>query len=223
MEISHIIRLLQQQVKALDPAFTSSLKGNPNPYRVMISVLLSSRTKDEVTDTAVKRLFTLASTPKEMARLNNRKIAKAIYPVGFYNVKAKAIKQTSKSLISDFNSKVPDNIDDLLKLKGIGRKSANLIVAVAFKKKAVCVDTHVHRIFNRLGFVKTKTPYHTELALRKKLPKRFWLSFNHLFVKFGQLICKPVRPLCERCSVFGMCKRINAAKNRKQKTDDRKI
>jgi endonuclease-3 len=158
---------------------------------------------------AAERLFELASTPEEMLEVPLDKISKTIYPVGFYRVKARNIHHTCRELIKRFASKVPNDIDDLLSIKGVGRKTANLVVSLAYGKDAICVDTHVHRISNRLDYVKTKTPDETEFALRDKLPRRHWIIYNTILVAFGQQTCKPVSPLCSQCPVNKYCDRID--------------
>lgn len=177
------------------------------PFFVLISCLLSLRTRDEVTLPASERLFRLADNPKSMLSLSTKTIEKTIYPVGFYKTKARTIKNICKDLLEKFNGQVPGDIDTLLTLKGVGRKTANLVVTESFHKPGICVDTHVHRISNRLGYVKTKTPEETEWALRKKLPKKYWMDFNYYLVTWGQNICKPISPLCSRCKVYPFCNR----------------
>ena len=177
-----------------------------NPYLVLIFCILSLRTKDEVTFGASMRLKKLAMTPQEMIKLNISEIEKAIYPVGFYKNKAKQIFELSEKIIKEYSGNVPNDIDELCKFKGVGRKTANLTLAKGFGIPAICVDTHVHRICNRLGYVKTNTPDETELVLRKKLPKELWLDFNTQLVTFGQNICKPVKPNCEICPIIKYCK-----------------
>ncbi len=185
-----------------------------DPFVIFISTLLSLRTKDETTAVATERLFQLAATPAAMLQIPAAKIAKTIYPVGFYRMKAQTIQHACRELISRFNSKVPDSIDDLLTIKGVGRKTANLVVALAYGKNAICVDTHVHRISNRLGYVKTRTPDETEFALRKKLPRRHWIIYNTIMVAFGRKTCKPVSPICSRCPVSKYCDRIGVVVSR---------
>ena len=176
-----------------------------NPYLVLIFCILSLRTKDEVTYGASQRLKKLATTPQEMIKKNVSDIEKAIYPVGFYKNKAKQILELSERIVNEYKGQVPNDIDELCKFKGVGRKTANLTLAKGFNIPAICVDTHVHRICNRLGYVKTSAPDETELELRKKLPKELWLDFNTWLVTFGQNICKPINPLCKSCPVSGYC------------------
>ena len=214
-DINTIIRILKKELDVGTMPIVSHLAENQrDPFVILISTLLSLRTKDEVTAVATDRLFELASTPEEMLKVSLDKIAKTIYPVGFYRVKAKNIHHTCRELINRFNSKVPDNLDDLLSIKGVGRKTANLVVSLAYGKDAICVDTHVHRISNRLGYVKTKTPDETEFALRKKLPRRHWIIYNTVMVAFGRKTCKPVSPLCSLCPINKYCDRVGVMLSR---------
>jgi endonuclease III len=185
-----------------------------DPFRVLIACLLSLRTKDETTGPAAARLFALADTPEAMRRLSPRAIERAIYPVGFYRTKARVLRDVSRDLIERFGGSVPDDIDALLTLKGVGRKTANLVVTVGFGKPGICVDTHVHRISNRLGFVRTRTPEQTEMALRAKLPGRYWIELNDLLVTHGQNVCRPLSPLCSRCPVRASCHRVGVVTSR---------
>ncbi len=196
------------------PVVTLLAQQTKDPYKVLISTIISLRTKDETTAEASKRLFEKASTPEEMIKLSEEEIAKLIYPAGFYKNKAKQIKEISRKIVEEYGGKVPDSIDELLKFKGVGRKTANLVVSEGFGKPAICVDTHVHRICNRMGFVKTKTPEETEMELRKKLPKEYWSKVNKLLVAFGQTICKPISPLCSKCPVSQYCEKVGVEKHR---------
>ncbi len=214
-DINTIIKILKKELAVGTMPIVSQLAENQrDPFVILISTLLSLRTKDEVTAVATDRLFSLASTPEEMLNVPLDKIARTIYPVGFYRVKAKNIHHACRELINRFNSKVPDNLDDLLSIKGVGRKTANLVVSLAYGKDAICVDTHVHRISNRLGYVKTKTPDETEFALRKKLPRRHWIIYNTIMVAFGRKTCKPVSPLCSQCPVNKYCHRVGVTLSR---------
>jgi endonuclease III len=184
------------------------------PFTVLISCILSLRTQDKTTDAASERLFALAQTPEIMVRLPEPVIRKAIYPVGFYRVKAKGIKLLCRRLLANYNGNVPDHVEGLVKLPGVGRKTANLVVTLGFNKPGICVDTHVHRITNRWGYVRTKSPDDTEQALRRKLPKQYWIRFNELLVSYGQNICTPISPWCSRCRLFDMCRRIGVTARR---------
>jgi len=214
-DISKVIRRLEKEVAKWELPIVSSLaEEHSGPFPILISTILSLRTKDEVTAIAAERLLALARTPEEMLKLSEGKIIKAIYPVGFYRNKAKTILHISRELIDRFHSRVPDTIEQLLTLKGVGRKTANLVVALGYNKEGLCVDTHVHRISNRLGYVKTKTPDETEFALRKKLPSVYWLRYNTLMVAFGRHVCVPISPFCSRCPVFAYCNRVNVVRSR---------
>jgi len=177
------------------------------PFTVLISCILSLRTQDKTTHEASDRLFRLAKTPRKMVKLSTAAIQKAIYPVGFYKTKAENIKKICEILLSKSNGKVPDDLDALLELPGVGRKTANLVVTLGYGTPGICVDTHVHRIANRWGYVQTKTPEQTEMALRKKLPPEYWIIINDLLVSYGQNLCKPISPLCSTCRIRSYCDR----------------
>jgi endonuclease-3 len=207
--------LLKGQVKSLHVPWLDTLASRERePFKVLISCILSLRTQDRTTEEASQRLFSRASTPEDIARLSVKTIEKAIYPVGFYRVKAGRIKEMSRKIVAHYNGRVPDEIEELLKFNGVGRKTANLVVTLGYDKPGICVDTHVHRITNRWGFVKTKTPEETEFALREKLPGKYWKGINGLLVAFGQNICKPVSPLCSICAVLALCERRNVVRSR---------
>jgi len=179
-----------------------------DPFRVLIACILSLRTQDSTTGPAAQRLFALADTPKAMLALSPRLIERAIYPVGFYRTKARVIRGIARDLLERFGGHVPDEIDALLTLNGVGRKTANLVVTMGYGKPGICVDTHVHRISNRLGYVRTRSPEETEMALRAKLPRRFWIDYNDLLVGFGQNVCTPISPHCSRCPARALCRRV---------------
>ena len=204
-KIRKIVEILNKQnLKRTD--FVNLMESLKNPYLVLVFCILSLRTKDETTYPAALRLFKLAKTPQEMITKNVEDIAKTIYPVGFYKNKANQIKELSKRIIEEYDGEVPSDIDELCKFKGVGRKTANLTLAKGFGIPAICVDVHVHRICNRLGYVETKEPDDTELVLRKQLPKDLWLDINTILVTFGQNICKPINPKCEACPIKKYCK-----------------
>jgi endonuclease-3 len=181
---------------------------------VLIACILSLRTQDTTTGPAAARLFAVADTPAAMLRLPAARIAKLIYPVGFYRTKATAIRGICRDLLARFQGRVPDTIDALLTLKGVGRKTANLVVTIGFGKPGICVDTHVHRISNRLGYVRTRNPEETEMALRGRLPRRYWIGYNDLLVAFGQNVCTPISPRCSTCPVSGLCRRVGVTSAR---------
>lgn len=188
--------------------FVKLMDGFNDPFIVLIACILSLRTNDKTTYPATLRMLKLGKTPEDFAKLDPKVLEKAIYPVGFYANKAKQIVELSKELVEKYNSKVPDEIEELVKFNGVGRKTANLVLSEGFHKPAICVDVHVHRISNRLGYVKTKNPEETEFALRKKLPQKYWIDINSLLVTHGQNICKPINPKCEQCPIKDYCNRI---------------
>ena len=188
--------------------------NGPDPFRILIGCVLSLRTKDEVTYPATERLFARAKGPAAMLALPARTIARRIYPVGFYRRKAVQIRGISRRLLERHGGRVPDTIEELLELPGVGRKTANLVVTLGFGKPGICVDTHVHRISNRLGWVETRHPVETEEALRDVLPRRHWIPINEILVRHGQRVCKPVSPLCSECPVSLDCPRVGVARHR---------
>lgn len=215
VEIDKIIKILKKEVKNLQNPSVSEVALNfKNPFHVLISCILSLRTKDQVTRLAAKRLFKLADNPRDMLKLSLSEMQKAIYPVGFYRVKSNNIKNICKDLNARFKGRVPDNMDELLSLKGVGRKTANLVLTEGFGKPGICVDTHVHRISNRLGYVSTKNPFETEMALRNKLPLKYWIEYNNLLVRWGQNICKPIGPLCGICKIERFCFKVGVEKRK---------
>ncbi|MBI5166517.1 MAG: endonuclease III [candidate division NC10 bacterium] len=214
-EIRKVIHILRREVSVWEvPIVTTVAEASRDPFKILISCLLSLRTQDVTTGAAAERLFRLAGSPEEMVKLKASQIEKAIYPVGFYRTKAKAILGICRDLIEKYQGRVPDEIDELLKLKGVGRKTANLVVTLGYGKPGICVDTHVHRISNRWGYVKTKTPEETEFSLRKKLPSEYWIEYNDLLVSFGQNVCRPLSPKCSGCPVEGYCDKVGVGKRR---------
>ena len=195
------------------PSVTVIAKKN-DPFAVLVSCIISLRTRDEVTELASARLFTLAKLPAELLELSNAKIEKAIYPAAFYRNKTKSLKELCQVLVKEYSGKVPNKLEQLLKLKGVGRKTANLTLILGHNKPGICVDIHVHRISNRWGYVKTKSPDETEMVLREILPKRFWKGYNDLLVSFGQNLCKPVSPFCSSCPVEDQCPKIGVNRSR---------
>ena len=214
-DIHSIIRILRREVpKWATPIVTLMAETYESPFRVLISCILSLRTLDSTTAKASHRLFAVADTPQAMVKLTAKRIEKLIYPVGFYKTKAKSILENCGVLIDQYGGKVPDEIDELLKLNGVGRKTANLVVTLGYNKAGICVDTHVHRISNRWGYIKTKTPEKTEFALRDKLPKQYWIEYNDLLVSFGQHLCRPISPVCSACPVRKYCRQIGVTVRR---------
>jgi len=206
---------LEAAVPAWDtPAVTIISQRDGDPFKVLISCILSLRTKDTTTGPAALRLFSVADTPEKMLQLDVKYIEQAIYPVGFYRIKAVQIKTICQQLSEKYDGYVPESIEELLKFKGVGRKTANLVVTLGFGKPGICVDTHVHRICNHWGYVTTKTPDETEARLREILPEQYWLRINDLLVTFGQNLCKPVSPFCSKCPIYDSCQRNNVIKKR---------
>lgn len=191
-----------------DPSVSEIARKTRSPFRVLISTVISARTRDEVTRVTSERLFGEADSPEAMVSLNEEKIAELIYPAGFYRNKARSIRRLSQKILNDYGGEVPDTIEDLLSLPGVGRKTANLVMARGFGKEGICVDTHVHRICNRLGVVDTSSPDQTEFALRRILPREFWIEINDLLVKFGKKICTPQSPCCSICPIEESCGRV---------------
>ncbi|RTZ98169.1 MAG: endonuclease III [Deltaproteobacteria bacterium] len=196
------------------PVITLIASHGGSPFEILVSTILSLRTKDEVTAKAAKRILSKADTPAKLWTLDEKAIEKLIYPVGFYPTKARQLRRISQILLEKFDGRVPDRMDDLLALPGVGRKTANLVLAEGFGQAAICVDTHVHRISNRIGYVSTRTPEKTEFALRDQLPPRHWNIYNELLVAFGQVLCRPISPWCSRCPVADMCPQIDVKKTR---------
>lgn len=207
IDIDKIVSLLKD-AKQPQSEFVKLMDSFKNPYLVLIACILSLRTNDKTTYPATLRMLELAKTPKEMKNVSVEDLSKAIYPVGFYENKANQIIELSKIIDEELNGQVPDEIEDLIKFKGVGRKTANLVLSLGFNKPAICVDVHVHRIFNRLGYIKTKTPEETEFALREKLPQKYWIDINTLLVTHGQNVCKPIKPKCSECPIARYCAKI---------------
>ena len=215
-QIHAAIKILRREIRQWQEPVVGVVarESARDPFRILISCLLSLRTKDKTTSEASARLFALAYTPAGLLKLSQRRIERAIYPVGFYRTKAKAIHAICRRLLQVYEGKVPQSIDELITLAGVGRKTANLVVTVGYKKPGICVDIHVHRISNRWGYVKTRTPEETEQALRARLPKRYWITFNDLLVTYGQNLCQPVSPFCSRCKLIDMCDRVGVVRSR---------
>jgi endonuclease-3 len=215
-QIHEAMRILKQEVRQWQEPVVGVIARTSarDPFRILISCLLSLRTKDKTTSEASARLFALAHTPGGLLKLSRTTLQRAIYPVGFYRTKAKAIHSICHRLLDLYGGKVPDSIDELVTLPGVGRKTANLVVTVGYNKPGICVDIHVHRISNRWGYVKTNKPEETEQALRSRLPRRYWIVFNDLLVPFGQNLCQPVSPFCSRCRLARLCDRVGVTRSR---------
>lgn len=213
--IHKIFALLRQAAPSWSaPVVTQMATLSRDPYQVLIACLLSLRTKDETTGPAARRLFALADTPQKMLTLTPTQIEKAIYPVGFYKTKAQTVLDISRELVEHYAGRVPDEIEELLKFKGVGRKTANLVLTQGFQKSGICVDTHVHRISNRWGYVDTDSPEETEMALRTKLPQEYWIEINDLLVAMGQTICHPTSPKCSLCPMEQYCAKLGVVRSR---------
>jgi endonuclease III len=210
--IHQVVRILRKEIRQWPmPAIGHYVE---TPFTVLISCILSLRTQDKTTNAASERLFAIANTPEKMFATPARAIQEAIYPVSFYRVKARTIHSICEQLLERYGGEVPSRLERLLELPGVGRKTANIVVTLAFRKAGIAVDTHVHRISNRLGYVKTKTPNETEMALRKKLPRRYWIVFNDLLVAYGQNLCKPISPFCSNCKIAVYCGRVGVTTRR---------
>ena len=214
-DITEIVRRLRRTSRRwTQTALMAVADRSRDPFQVLVSCIISLRTQDPVTAAASARLFRLARTPRSLRRLPLNAIEQAIYPAAFYRVKAKTLHAICDALVEKHGGKVPDDLQRLLELPGVGRKTANLVITVAYAKPGICVDTHVHRISNRLGIVKTKTPEQTEFALRQVLPRRLWISYNDLLVAFGQNLCRPLSPHCSTCPVRELCRRVGVDRHR---------
>lgn len=214
-DIHACMRLLKQEVRRWkEPVVGVVAKASGDPFQILISTILSLRTRDQTTAEASERLFRLATTPAVMANLSSRQIERAIYPVGFYRTKARRIREISRDLLERYRGRVPDNISELLTLHGAGRKTANLVVTLGFRKPGICVDIHVHRISNRWGYIRTRSPAESEQVLRDKLPKAYWIGYNDLLVPFGQNICTPISPRCSECKLMRYCDRVGVTVSR---------
>ncbi len=213
--IHEIMARLRETKKAWElPHVTQLANKQRDPFRVLISTVLSLRTKDATTAAASDRIYALADTPETILQLTPEQVEQAIYPVGFYRVKARNILQICRILLDDYGGAVPDEIDVLVKLPGVGRKTANLVVTLGYGKPGICVDTHVHHITNRWGYVQTSAPDRTEVVLRAKLPAMYWMEFNDTLVTFGQNLCYPLSPRCSVCPVARFCDRVGVERSR---------
>lgn len=214
-DIDRFVELLSAAYSGWNaPIITFIAHRGATPFEVLVSTILSLRTRDEVTAQAAARLFQQARTPEALLALGEAETARLIYPVGFYPTKAKRLMEISRRILDDFDGRVPDTLEELLTLPGVGRKTANLVLVEGYRIDAICVDTHVHRISNRIGYVCTRTPEQTEMALRAKLPRCHWVRYNELLVAFGQVVCRPLSPFCSRCPVADFCPRVGVQRSR---------
>jgi endonuclease-3 len=209
-----VLQRINTIAKRLDDSVATEDTTDGDPFRILVACVLSQRTKEEVTTIAAEKLFAAASTPAEMLHLTEKKIGSLIYPVGFWKTKARAIRGLSAVILERHQGAVPSTMEELLALPGVGRKTANLVLSDAFAIPSICVDTHVHRIMNRLGVVRTPTPESTEMALRAVLPKNVWISVNYALVVFGRNVCTPLSPRCSECEVGGVCERVGVFRSR---------
>lgn len=213
--IDKAITILREVVSQWpQPLIDEMSNKEQTPFKILIATILSLRTKDSITAKVVPKLFALANNPSNMLKLSQVQLERIIYPVGFYRNKAKSILLICEILLDKFNGEVPPNMDLLLSLPGVGRKTANLVLTAGFNLPGICVDIHVHRISNRWGYVKTKTPDKTEMALRQKLPSKYWLEYNKLLVTLGQIICHPTSPRCSNCPLNKLCPKIGVLRQR---------
>ncbi len=213
-DIDEVVKILRKAYRSFKEPVVTLIAQDNDPYKVLVSTILSLRTKDDVTHEASLRLFEKAPNIYDLNKLSEKEISEIIYPVGFYKTKAKNLRKVAKIIIDKYSGKVPNNLEELLSLPNVGRKTANLVLAKGYNIPAICVDVHVHRISNRLGLVETKTPKETELLLKSILPKKYWIEFNDLLVPFGQNVCKPVSPLCSKCPIYNYCNRVEVGKSR---------
>ena len=213
--ISEVVKILRREVKRWPtPIVTLISEEDDAAYKVLVSTVISLRTQDKTTAEASARLFKLAETPETMIEIAEASIAKAIYPAGFYNTKAKTIIEVSRVILDEYGGRTPDSVEELVKLKGVGRKTANLVVTLGYGKPGICVDTHVHRIANRWGYVTSKSPDETEKVLREILPRRYWIGINDWLVTYGQNLCKPTSPHCSECRLIAFCDRRGVTRSR---------
>lgn len=212
--VTAAIKAMEAQAGSFTVPSVTQFSRKDDPFIVLVSCILSLRTKDKTTIEASNRLFRIAASAEKMSKLALGRMQKAIYPVGFYRNKASVIRQISRRITEELGNKVPDTIEGLLELKGVGRKTANLVLGLGYGIPAICVDTHVHRISNRLGWVKTSNPFETEMALQRLVPRRLWIKLNTIMVSFGQNICLPVSPFCTKCSIKKICRRAGVKRCR---------
>jgi endonuclease-3 len=204
--LRRIVPRIRKSVSAVEnPSVNVIACRTRSPFKVLVSTVISARTKEDVTMEASKRLFARVKSVRTLASMREQEIADCIYPAGFYRSKAKTLRALARMIIDDFGGKVPDRMEELLALPGVGRKTANLVITAGFGKPGICVDTHVHRISNRVGAVRTANPTETEFALRRVLPRRYWIEINGLLVKFGRAICTPLSPFCSTCTISNIC------------------
>ena len=214
MNLEDIIKELKKYYKENNKTLIDKVSIERDPFKVLISCILSQRTKDEITEKVTNNLFSVIGSPEDLIKIEEKELEKILYSIGFYKVKAKRLREISKILIDKYNGLVPDDLEELLTLPGVGRKTANIVITKGFNKDGIAVDTHVHRISNRLGLVKTKKPEDTELNLRKIVPRKYWIELNDCLVNFGKKICTPISPKCSICPIKKYCKKVGVKKFR---------
>jgi len=215
VDIDTIYKILKKEIEKYDVPIVDLIQvQTQDPHKVLIATILSARTKDETTSAVCRKLFRKVEKIQDFTKYTIPAIEKMIYPAGFYKTKAKHLKLLPRILKEKFNNILPDTVEELIELPGVGRKTANLVIAVAFKKPGMCVDTHVHRIMNRFGYIQTKNPFESEMALREKLPLKYWEKINKVLVSFGQHLCRPISPHCSKCPIYKYCNRINVTSQR---------
>jgi endonuclease-3 len=213
-DVTWLVKRLAALRAAVRPTTLAAVERKRDPFRLLVACVISLRTKDAVTAAASARLFAVAATARAIAALGEAPIAELIFPAGFYNTKARQIREIARRIVAEHGGRVPGDRDALLAFPGVGRKTANLVLGLGFGVPAICVDTHVHRISNRLGLVATRTPEQTEHALEEALPQRYWIEINDLLVTFGQQVCHPVSPWCSRCPLARRCPRVGVDRSR---------
>gem|GEM_PF-199154 len=218
-DLSKLHRALKQHYQTHAAPIVDLVEAQTHdPFHVLVATILSARTRDETTAAVCKRLFRVVRSPRDLQRLSQRRLERLIFPVGFFRTKARHLKQLPLSINKLFKGQIPDSIEALCKLPGVGRKTANLVLAVAFNRPAICVDVHVHRICNRLGIIRTSTPLQTEMALRRILPVQYWKTWNSFLVAYGQTTCTPRNPKCGECTIAAFCRQVGVRPPRAART-----
>ena len=212
-ELAPVMRILKREYARKRTPIVELIQARTNdPFQVLVATILSARTLDRTTAAACRKLFGVVRNLEDLRRVPRVRLERLIYPVGFYRTKAKLLKKLPATVAAQFSGVIPDTVEDLIRLPGVGRKTANLVVAVAFNKPAICVDVHVHRISNRWGLIRTRTPLQTEMVLRRRLPVKYWQVFNSYLVSFGQSVCRSVRPHCNACPIYAQCARVGVGR-----------
>ena len=213
-DIPKIMQILEKHFNFSERTTLNRMRKRPDAFKILISCLLSLRTQDKNTEKVSKKLFAVADTPEKIIKLPTKRLEKLIFSSGHYKKKSRVLKHVSSEILKKFEGKVPKTKEELMSIKGIGPKTANIVLCFAFNKNVLPIDTHCHRLPNRLGWVKTKTPEQTEKELEKILPKRYWKEFNGMFVLFGKTVCQPISPFCSKCPISRYCKRVRVKRSR---------